>query len=273
MRTAGPPTIVALLIDQTHASPAVAESGAVLAPPPRPGVLRRLAIVPALNEEASVGAVIDEIRAAAPGFDIVVVDDGSADRTSGIAHEHGAIVLRLPYNVGIGGAVQTGYQFAAEHGYDVAIQIDGDGQHDPREIVKLLEPLLAGEADMVAGTRFAGGEGYRSSATRRIGIAMLAKAVSLIVRQRVTDPTSGFRAANRRTLELFAADYPHDYPEAEATVLVHRHHLRIAEVPVQMRARAEGSSSIRGLYSMVYMGKVLLALFVSLFRRYPQDSA
>jgi hypothetical protein len=261
------------LIEQTHASPAVAEStGAVPATPPRPALLRRLAIVPALNEEASVGAVIDEIQAAAPGFDVVVVDDGSVDRTAAVARDHGAIVLRLPYNVGIGGAVQTGHQYAAEHGYGISIQIDGDGQHDPREIAKLLAPLLAGDADMVVGTRFAGGDGYRSSTTRRIGIAILAKAVSLIVRQRITDPTSGFRAANWRTLELFAREYPHDYPEAEATVLAHRNHLRIAEVPVQMRARAEGSSSISWFYSFVYMGKVLLALFVSLFRRYPKAS-
>ena len=251
----------------------MAESGAAPGMRAHPSDLRRLAIVPAYNEAASVGAVIEEIHTAAPGFDVVVVDDGSHDRTSAVAAEHGAIVLQLPFNVGIGGAVQTGHQYAAEHGYEVAVQIDGDGQHDAREIEKLLGPLLAGEADMVVGTRFAGGHGYRSSATRRIGIAILAKAVSLIVRQRVTDPTSGFRAANRRTLELVAGEYPHDYPEAEATVLAHRNRLRIAEVPVEMRARAEGTSSISGLYSMVYMSKVMLALFVSLFRRYPERPA
>jgi glycosyltransferase involved in cell wall biosynthesis len=253
-------------------STAVTESGTPPSPRARPSDLRRLAIVPAYNEEASVGAVIDEIRSAAPGFEIVVVDDGSSDRTAGVAEDHGAVVLRLPYNVGIGGAVQTGHQYAAERGFDLAIQIDGDGQHDPSEIQKLIAPLLAGDADMVVGTRFGGQESYRSSVTRRVGIAVLARVVSLLVHQRVTDPTSGFRAVNRRALQLFAGDYPHDYPEAEATVLVHRHHLRVAEVAVQMRPRAEGTSSISGLYSLVYMGKVLLALFVGLFRRYPQET-
>ncbi len=201
-------------------STAVAESGTPPALRGRPAELRRIAIVPAYNEEATVGAVIDEIRAAAPGFDVVVIDDGSIDRTAAVAEAHGAVVLRLPYNVGIGAAVQTGHQYAAEHGFDIAIQVDGDGQHDPSEITKLVEPLLAGEVDMVVGTRFVEDDGYRSSALRRVGIAVLSRVVSVIVRQRVTDPTSGFRAVNRRTLELFAADYPHDYPEAEATVLV-----------------------------------------------------
>lgn len=229
--------------------------------------------MPAFNEEGSIAAVIEEIRAAASWLEIVVVDDGSRDATAAVAEQHGAVVLRLPYNVGIGGAVQTGHQYAARNGFDLAVQVDGDGQHDAAEIGKLLDPIIAGQADMVVGTRFAGGDGYRSSATRRVGIVLLARVVSVMVRQRVTDPTSGFRAANRKALQLFADDYPHDYPEAEATVLIHRHHLRFAEVPVQMRARAEGRSSIRGLYSLVYMGKVLLALFVGMFRRYPKEKA
>jgi glycosyltransferase involved in cell wall biosynthesis len=242
-------------------------------PPATLTSLRGLAIVPAFNEEASVGAVIDEIRSAVPWFEIVVVDDGSRDRTGEVAEERGAVVLRLPYNVGIGGAVQTGHQYAARNGFDVAVQVDADGQHDASEIVKLLDPIIAGDADMVVGTRFAGGDGYRSSAARRMGIVVLASVVSVLVRKRVTDPTSGFRAANRRALELFADDYPHDYPEAEATVLIHRHRLRFVEVGVQMRARAQGRSSIRRFYSLVYMCKVLLALFVGMFRRYPKGRA
>ncbi|MFN2470670.1 MAG: glycosyltransferase family 2 protein [Gaiellaceae bacterium] len=232
---------------------------------------RKIAIVPAFNEAHSVSRVVAELREADPGLDVVVIDDGSHDATAHVASEAGAHVVRLPFNVGIGGAVQTGHQFARDHGFDIAVQVDGDGQHDPREIPRLLAPILVGEADMVVGTRFAGGDGYRSSLARRIGIRILARIVSLIVRQRVTDPTSGFRAVNRRTLELFAGDYPHDYPEAEGTVLVHRHRLRIVEVPVSMRARAEGRSSIGGVYSFVYMGKVLVALFVGLFRRYPRE--
>jgi hypothetical protein len=178
----------------------------------------------------------------------------------------------MPFNLGIGGTVQAGYQYALEHEYGYAIQVDGDGQHDPQELPKLLTPLLAGEADMVVGSRFQGEESYRSSFLRRVGIRILSAVVSILVRQRVTDPTSGFRAVNRRALELFAGDYPHDYPEAEATVLVHRHRLRVLEVPVRMRPRAGGTSSIGGIYSVVYMGKVLVALVVGIFRRYPKEA-
>jgi len=230
--------------------------------------LRRVAIVPALNEEASVGRVIDEIRAFDPGFDIVVVDDGSTDRTAGIAGDRGAHVVRLPFNLGIGGAVQTGYRFAFEHGYDLAVQVDGDGQHDPAQLPAILGPVLAGDADLCVGSRFAAGAGYQSSFARRVGIRVFAFVVSAVVRQRVTDTTSGFRAVNRKGIALFAADYPHDYPEVEATVMSVKHKLRLHEVPVVMRERAGGASSITALRSIYYMTKVLLAIFVGLFRRY-----
>ena len=230
--------------------------------------LKRIAIVPALNEEETVGRVIDEIRAFDPGFDVVVVDDGSTDRTAGIAADRRAHVVRLPFNLGIGGAVQTGYRFAFEHGYDLAVQIDGDGQHDPTQLPAILEPVLAGEADLCVGSRFTGAGAYRSSFARRIGIHIFARVVSAIVRQKVTDTTSGFRAVNRKGIALFAADYPHDYPEVEATVLLVKHKLRLREVPVAMRERGGGSSSITALRSIYYMAKVLLALFVGLFRRY-----
>jgi glycosyltransferase involved in cell wall biosynthesis len=232
------------------------------------GELRRIAIVPSLNEEASIGRVIDEIRAFDPGFDIVVVDDGSTDRTAGIAADRGASVLRLPFNLGIGGAVQTGYRFAFEHGYDLAVQVDGDGQHDPAQIPAILGPVLAGDADVCVGSRFAEGTGYQSSFARRVGIRVFAFVVSAVVRQRVTDTTSGFRAVNRKGIALFAADYPHDYPEVEATVMSVKHKLRLREVPVVMRERAGGASSITALRSIYYMTKVLLAIFVGLFRRY-----
>ena len=236
--------------------------------PPGLAERRRIAIVPALNEEESVAKVIEEIRAFDPGFDIVVVDDGSVDKTAAVARARGAYVLRLPFNLGIGGAMQTGFRFAFERGYDLAVQIDGDGQHDPRELPKILAPLVAGEADIVVGSRFTGDGAFRSSFTRRIGIKIFAWTVSAVVRQRVTDTTSGFRAVNRQGISLFAADYPHDYPEVEATVMVVKHRLRLTEVPVTMRERAGGVSSINAWASIYYMAKVLLGILVSVFRKH-----
>jgi glycosyltransferase involved in cell wall biosynthesis len=231
---------------------------------------RRIAIVPALNEEAAIARVIDEIRAFDPGLEIVVVDDGSPDRTAQAARAAGAHVLRLPFNLGIGGAVQTGFRYAYENGFELAVRVDGDGQHDPSQLAAVIEPVLRGEADIVVGSRYlvAADEGYRSTAPRRLGIRILARTVSLLTRQRITDPTSGFQALNRKAIALFAVDYPHDYPEVEAVVLVLRHRLRLREVPIAMRPRASGRSSIRTLSSIYYMVKVLLALFVGSFRRY-----
>lgn len=228
--------------------------------------MRRLAIVPALNEEGAVGSVIDEIRGFDPAFEIVVVDDGSSDRTSEIARSRGVHVVTLPFNLGIGAAMQTGFRFAQANGFDLAVQIDGDGQHDPAELPALLEPILAAEADYVVGSRFAGAEAFRSSFTRRLGIRLFAFTVSVIAHQRLTDTTSGFRAINRRGIALFAADYPHDYPEVEATVMIVKHRLRLKEVPVRMRERKTGRSSITKFSSVYYVFKVLLALFVDLFR-------
>ncbi len=229
--------------------------------------MKKIAIVPALNEEQSIAVVIDEIRSFDASFSIVVVDDGSVDRTAQVAAACGAHVLRLPFNLGIGGAVQTGFRFAHENGYGVAVRVDGDGQHDPAELPKILEPVLAGEADIAVGSRFAGESSYRSSRSRRVGIHLLAWIVSRIIGQRVTDTTSGFQALNRRGIALFAADYPHDYPEVEATVMVAKHRLRLVEVPVAMRERAAGRSSITAVHSVYYMAKVLLAIFVNVFRR------
>jgi glycosyltransferase involved in cell wall biosynthesis len=238
--------------------------------------LRRVAIVPALNEEHTIQLVIDELRAFDRGLDIVVIDDGSRDRTADVAAACGTHVLRLPFNLGIGGAVQTGFKFAFERGYDIAVRVDGDGQHDPAQLTRILEPVLRGDADIAVGSRFAAEEGgYRSSRSRRVGIRILATVVSRIVGQRVTDTTSGFQALNRKGIELFARDYPHDYPEVEATVMVFRHRLRLQEVPVSMRERGGGTSSITALRSMYYMVKVLLAIFVGLFRRHviPQEDS
>ena len=229
--------------------------------------LRRLALVPAYNEAESVGAVIAELRAVDPDMEILVIDDGSQDGTADVASAAGARVIRLPFNLGIGGAVQTGFRYAYENGFELVLRVDGDGQHDPAHALRLAQPVVAGEADIAVGSRFAGIEGYRSSRSRRLGIRLLAWTVSLLVGERVTDPTSGFQVVNRRGIALFAADYPHDYPEVEATVMVARHHLRRVEVPVAMRERWGGRSSIGALRSVYYMAKVLLALFVGLFRR------
>jgi glycosyltransferase involved in cell wall biosynthesis len=233
---------------------------------------RRLAIVPAYNEAGAVGATVAGIRRCAPDFDVLVVDDGSSDATGERAHAAGATVLRLPFNLGIGGAMQAGYLYARENGYEVAVQVDGDGQHDPRFIHELLA-RLCGEPplNMVTGSRFleSSSDGYRSSAVRRVGIRVFSRVVSLITRRRVSDPTSGFRMTDRRGIELFARDYPHDYPEIEAILLMHAHRLNSCEIPVVMRPRTSGTSAISSTQSVYYMIKVLLAVLVALFRARP----
>jgi glycosyltransferase involved in cell wall biosynthesis len=229
--------------------------------------LRRVAIVPAHNEEGAIERVIRELREFDEGLDVVVVDDASTDRTAELAARAGAHVVSLPFNLGIGGAVQTGFKYALAHGFELAVRLDGDAQHDPRELPALLGPVLADEADIVVGSRFAGTGGYRAPLARRLGIALFARVVSLLIGQRVTDTTSGFQALNRRAIALFAADYPHDYPEVEATVMVSKHRLRLKEVPARMRERETGRSTITPASSVYYMAKVLLALFVGLFRR------
>ena len=238
-------------------------------PPRSARKLRSIAIVPAFNEEGSLGTVLEEIHASDPELEVVVVNDGSTDGTARVAAAAGVAIVNLPFNLGIGGAVQTGYQYALEHGFELAIQVDADGQHDPSEIGLVIQPILEERADLVVGTRFVTGGGYRGTRIRRVGIHLFAAVVSLLVRQRVSDTTSGFRAVNRKALRLFAADYPHDYPEVESIVLLSRHHLRMLEVPVQMRVRESGNSSITALRSAYYMIKVLLALFIGVFRRYP----
>lgn len=241
-------------------------------PDPRFAALRRIAIVPALNEQDSLARVIAEIRAADPDFEIIVIDDGSVDRTADVAAAAGAIVVRMPFNVGIGGAVQTGLQYAHAHGFDIAVQVDADGQHDPREISKLLEPLIADEADVVVGSRFAGEKSYRSPLGRRVGIRVFATVVSLIVGQELTDTSSSFRAFRRRAIAYFSKDYPHGFLETvEATVIAVRCGLRVKEVPVVMRERAAGHSTLTLPLSMYYGAKVLVAVFVSMFRRSAYD--
>jgi glycosyltransferase involved in cell wall biosynthesis len=224
--------------------------------------VRTLVVVPAYNEAANLPGVLAALRRDAPGCDVLVVDDGSSDATAACAAALGARVLRCPVNLGIGGAVQTGYLWARDHGYQAAVQVDGDGQHDPRYLPAALEPIARGEADLVIGSRFLRGEGFQSTRLRRAGIRYLCWFLRARCGARVTDPTSGFRAAGRRALELFAAQYPSDYPEPESIALAVRAGLRVAEVPVLMRERQHGSSSIGPWRTLYYLVKVSLALLM-----------
>ncbi|MBN1285633.1 MAG: glycosyltransferase family 2 protein [Anaerolineae bacterium] len=231
---------------------------------------KTLVIIPAFNEEASLAHVVGRIREHAPWADIAVVNDGSEDRTGSIADDLGVIVLHMPFNVGIGATMQTGFMYAARHGYEAAVQNDGDGQHDPCEIPALVQRLLAGDADIVVGSRYLEPRGYVTPPLRRLGIVILAGVLSVITRRRITDPTSGFRASNRRVIRFCARLYPHDYPEPESVALFWRAGLKLREMPVTMNPRYGGQSSIRYLKSIYYMVKVLLAIGVGLLRKVPK---
>ncbi len=230
------------------------------------GTPRILVIIPAHNEAHSLAAVVADVRRHCDA-DIVVVDDGSTDDTAAIALEAGVELLQLPFNLGIGSAMQTGFIFAARGGYDVAIQVDGDGQHDAAFIPALLEPLLAGECNMAVGSRYREQGNYRGALSRKAGTALFSRVLSLMLGQKFTDATSGFRAIDRQLIEIFARDYPRDYPEVEALLQVHLARLAVREVPVEMRTRSGGRSSINLFRSAYYMVKVLLALLVGYSRR------
>ena len=232
---------------------------------------RVVAIVPAWNESGAIGGVVDEILAFEPDTTVVVIDDASSDDTAAVAAQHGALVLRLPFNVGIGGAVQTGFRYARDEGYEIAVRLDGDGQHVASELGKLLGPIRAGDADLVIGSRFVDpGGSYRPPFARRMGIRVFARLVSLLGGQTVTDTTSGFAAMSRTGIELFAVEYPHDYPEVEATLVALRSGLRLTQVQVEMRERQAWASSITFVRSLYYIVKVMLALLVASLRRYPR---
>jgi len=229
-----------------------------------------LAVIPAYNEASTLTDVVSTLRARAPHFDPLVVDDGSTDDTARLGRSIGACVLQVPFNLGIGGAVQAGFVYALENGYDYVAQVDADGQHDPGELDKLLTVMHKDSVDMVCGSRFLTSDyRYPAPISRRTGIHIFAFLLSRIVSSPVSDPTSGFRLYNRRAIELFARDYPHDYPEVEAVLMLHHHRLRMREVPVKMYARGGGRSSISTGKSAYYMLKVLLALLVGLARRRP----
>lgn len=224
---------------------------------------RTCVVIPAYNESASIAGVVRAVYEHMPGATVVVVNDGSDDDTEANARAAGATVLSLSLNLGIGGAVQTGYKYALRQGHDFAMQIDGDGQHDPREAVHLLAPLIRDEADLVVGSRWLGRGDYVAPRNRRFAMKILEALVSWRAGTRFTDTTSGFRALNHRTIELFARHYPSDFPEVESIVLARHFDLRVREVPVKMVAREFGTSSIRGITSLYFMIRVTVGLVVN----------
>ncbi|MEV1075410.1 glycosyltransferase family 2 protein [Micromonospora parva] len=228
---------------------------------------RTLIIIPALNESGSIADVVGEVRGELPGVDVLVVDDGSTDRTAAVATAAGATVAKLPYNLGVGGAMRLGYRYARDHNYDVAIQIDADGQHDPRYVPKLVD--LLDENDLVIGARFAGEGDYSVRGPRRWAMVMLSAVLSRVARTKLTDTTSGFRAANRRVIDMFATWYPAEYLGDTVETLVHtaRRGYRIRQVPVAMRKRMAGTPSHSPARAMIYLGRAFAVLTLALIRR------
>jgi glycosyltransferase involved in cell wall biosynthesis len=230
-------------------------------------MLRTLIIVPAHNEEAAIAGVVREIRATLAQAEVVVVDDHSSDDTAGRAREEGARVLKLPIHLGVGGAVRTGFQLAVDDGFDLAAQVDGDGQHPAGELPKLFAPLISGEADVTIGTRYRDDRGYATPVGRRAGQRFFSALVNLLTGGRYTDTTSGFRAYNRRAIRYLARNYSRDYPEVNAIVNLSQNAFRIREVPISMRDRRGGASSITLSRAIYYMAKVPLATLMAVGRR------
>ncbi len=227
-----------------------------------------LVIIPAYNEESNILKVITQLKEHLPDANLLVVNDGSTDNTLKIAKDSNlAYIINLKQNLGIGGAVQTGFKFALKYNYDIALQFDGDGQHNYMEISKLTSPILGNKADVVIGSRFLDKNGFQSTFTRRIGIKIFEIINSIIIRQKISDNTSGFRAYNRSAIEFLASNYPQDYPEPEAIILLGKRKFKIVEVAVNMHERSGGQSSIAGLQSAYYMIKVILSILITSIRR------
>jgi hypothetical protein len=230
--------------------------------------MKIVVLIPAYNEAARIGEVVHRVREMYPGYGVLVVNDGSRDRTARAAQEAGAQVVSHPFNMGYGVAIQTGYKYALAKGYDFLVQIDGDGQHDPAFIEKLLAPVLAGETDFVLGSRFLGVESYDPSLARRAGMLFFRRLVSWLIGQPITDSTSGFQAFNRRVIRFFTTEvFPCDYPDADMLITLHRAGFRIREVPVRMYASVSGKSMHTGWKPLYYMFKMLLSIFVTLLRK------
>lgn len=228
--------------------------------------MKKLVIIPAFNESKSIEKAVDDILEHAPGFDYVVVNDCSTDETLAVCRENKLNYVNLSVNLGIGGAVQTGYIYAVQNGYDMAVQFDGDGQHDASYLEMMAEEMIRTGSDMVIGSRFIEKEGFQSSGLRRIGIRYFSALIRLLTGKRVTDPTSGMRLVNRDVMRIYAENYPKDYPEPESVTAILRRGKKVTEVPVIMREREEGTSSIHGLKSAYYMIKVTLAILMERLR-------
>lgn len=224
--------------------------------------MRVLLIIPAYNESENIERVVNNIRENYSQYDYLVVNDCSTDNTAEILERIGANYTNASVNLGIGGAVQTGYRYAYQNGYDIAIQVDGDGQHDVAYVQKLIEPIEKGDADVCIGSRFIEKEGFQSSATRRLGINILSTLIWMCTGKRVYDVTSGFRAVNKHFIDVYMRNYPQDYPEPEAIVAAVMHKGRVQEVAVQMKEREGGESSIKAWKSVYYMIKVSLAIVI-----------
>lgn len=229
--------------------------------------MKSLVIIPAYNEEENIVKTVQDIREHAPDFDYIIINDCSRDNTLAVCREHGLHVLSLPINLGIGGAVQTGYRYAEKNGYELAVQFDGDGQHDASYLNKMRDELTERQLDMVIGSRFLEKEGFQSSGIRRMGIRYFSRLIFAMTGKRICDPTSGMRMGNRSVIECFARNYPKDYPEPESIVMLLRHKKRIEEYPVKMRERRAGVSSISIGKSIYYMFKVTAAIIIERLRR------
>ena len=230
-------------------------------------MMKRLIIIPAFNESENILQTVKNIQEEAPEFDYVVINDHSRDDTLDILIENHFNYVDLPVNLGIGGAVQTGYKYALENGYDEAVQVDADGQHDVAYLKNLVTKMETDNADMVIGSRFINNKGFQSTFMRRIGITYFTKLIHLLTGKTITDPTSGFRLANRKVIEYFSVNYPRDYPEPESIVYLLKQNMKVVEEPVQMRARQGGVSSIRMSSSVYYMIKVSLAILIENIRK------
>lgn len=227
--------------------------------------MRVLVIIPAYNEQDNILNTVSDIRRHCPEVDYIVINDCSLDDTEKLLRENRLNYVSLSCNLGIGGGVQTGYRYAEAQGYDIAIQFDGDGQHEARYLRDLIAPIEAGTADIAIGSRFIRGEGFQSTGLRRLGIGFLSGLIRVLCGIRLTDVTSGMRAVNRRFIAEYARSYAQDYPEPEAIIAASVRGARIVEVPVQMRERQGGRSSINPIHSIYYMVKVSLALILARF--------
>ena len=228
--------------------------------------MKKIIIIPAYNEEENIERTVNAIQKSAQGFDYVIINDCSTDNTRKICEEKEFNIVNLPINLGIGGAVQTGYKYAYENGYDVAVQVDGDGQHDPEFLNTMADYLIEHQVDMVIGSRFIEKKGFQSSITRRMGIQFFSKLIKVLTGKTITDPTSGLRMIGRNVMEIFSEDYPRDYPEPESIVAVLRKNMKIEEIPVVMLERQGGVSSISPKKSIYYMIKVTLAILIERIR-------